>query len=222
MDQLLDLETLKKLTPEQQQQVIAGVKQQAAIANAQNLITDLSEKCTQKCISHPGSSLSNSDKQCLQRCMDRFMDSWNLVSQTLQKRLQEELTSAGSILPSVPGDVPSISYTRVSRVPWTTVKRTLRKTSETRKCPPPPWQCKPSRRFGYSAENCRTWMAFSCPLTVLYGHRTIRLPFVPAAEVLSTREKFDKYDDLKIAVDEFLASHCREFWATGINGLRAR
>lgn len=39
MDQLLDLETLKKLTPEQQEQVIAGVKQQAAIANAQNLIT---------------------------------------------------------------------------------------------------------------------------------------------------------------------------------------
>ncbi|CAJ0592635.1 unnamed protein product [Cylicocyclus nassatus] len=96
MDQLLDLETLKKLTPEQQQQVIAGVKQQAAIANAQNLITDLSEKCTQKCISHPGTSLSNSDKQCLQRCMDRFMDSWNLVSQTLQKRLQEELASSGA------------------------------------------------------------------------------------------------------------------------------
>ena len=39
MDQLLDMETLKKLTPEQQNQVIAGVKQQAAIANAQNLIT---------------------------------------------------------------------------------------------------------------------------------------------------------------------------------------
>ncbi|VDM65291.1 unnamed protein product [Strongylus vulgaris] len=96
MDQLLDLETLKKLTPEQQQQVIAGVKQQAAIANAQNLITDLSEKCTQKCISSPGTSLSNSDKQCLQRCMDRFMDSWNLVSQTLQKRLQEELASSGA------------------------------------------------------------------------------------------------------------------------------
>lgn len=39
MDQLLDLETLKKLTPEQQNQVIAGVKQQAAIMNAQSLIT---------------------------------------------------------------------------------------------------------------------------------------------------------------------------------------
>ncbi|KJH53228.1 Tim10/DDP family zinc finger [Dictyocaulus viviparus] len=97
MDQLLDIEALKKLTPEQQQQVIAGVKQQAALANAQNLITDLSEKCTQKCISSPGSSLSKSDRQCLQRCMDRFMDSWNLVSQTLQRRLQEELASTGTL-----------------------------------------------------------------------------------------------------------------------------
>ncbi|VDK64313.1 unnamed protein product [Anisakis simplex] len=108
MDQLLDMETLQKLTPEQQSQVIAGVKQQAAIMNAQSLITDLSEKCTLKCIRTPGSTLSNGEKQCLQRyywslfscvfqnvcrCMDRFMDSWNLVSQTLQKRLQDELTA---------------------------------------------------------------------------------------------------------------------------------
>ena len=35
----MDVETLKKLTPEQQNQLIAGVKQQAAILNAQNLIT---------------------------------------------------------------------------------------------------------------------------------------------------------------------------------------
>lgn len=39
MEQLLDMETLKQLTPEKQQQVIQAVKQQAAIANAQNLIT---------------------------------------------------------------------------------------------------------------------------------------------------------------------------------------
>ncbi|CAB3407270.1 unnamed protein product [Caenorhabditis bovis] len=95
MDQLLDVETLKKLSPEQQEQVIAGVKQQAALSNAQNLVTDISEKCTNKCITSPGTSLSNGEKQCLQRCMDRFMESWNLVSQTLQKRLQEEMASAG-------------------------------------------------------------------------------------------------------------------------------
>lgn len=39
MEELMDIEQLKKLTPAQQEQVIAGVKQQAAIANAQNLIT---------------------------------------------------------------------------------------------------------------------------------------------------------------------------------------
>ncbi|CAJ0944462.1 unnamed protein product, partial [Mesorhabditis belari] len=98
MEQLMDIEQLKKLSPEQQEQVILGVKQQAAIANAQNLITELSEKCTQKCITAPGSSLSGGDKQCLQRCMDRFMDTWNLVSTTLQKRLQEEMQRGGGML----------------------------------------------------------------------------------------------------------------------------
>lgn len=39
MDQLLDVESLKKLTPEQKNQVISGIKQQAAIENAQQLIT---------------------------------------------------------------------------------------------------------------------------------------------------------------------------------------
>lgn len=48
MDELLDLESLKKLTPTQQEQVIAGVKQQAAITNAQNLITvtSFNQACT--------------------------------------------------------------------------------------------------------------------------------------------------------------------------------
>ncbi|CAI5438760.1 unnamed protein product [Caenorhabditis angaria] len=107
MDQLLDVETLKKLSPEQQEQVIAGVKQQAALANAQNLVTDISEKCTNKCITSPGNALSSNEKQCLQRCMDRFMESWNLVSQTLQKRLQEEMNTAG--MSQFGGSGPSFS-----------------------------------------------------------------------------------------------------------------
>ncbi|VDK79125.1 unnamed protein product [Onchocerca ochengi] len=94
MEHVLDLESLKKLTPEQQKTLISGVKQQAAILNAQNMITDLSERCLTKCITNPGSSLSNTEKQCLQRCMDRFMDTYNMVSQTLQKRVQEEIASS--------------------------------------------------------------------------------------------------------------------------------
>jgi import inner membrane translocase subunit TIM13 len=81
MDQLLDMEALNKLTPEQQEKVLQGVRQQAAIMHAQTLITDLSDKCISKCIPTPGSTLSGSEKQCLQRCMNLYVDSWNLVSQ---------------------------------------------------------------------------------------------------------------------------------------------
>ncbi|VDN56504.1 unnamed protein product [Dracunculus medinensis] len=92
MDEQVDLEALKKLTPEQQNQLISGLKQQVAVLNAQAIIGELSQKCTQKCIVSPGGSLTNSEKQCLQRCMDRFMDTWNLVSVALQKRLQDEFS----------------------------------------------------------------------------------------------------------------------------------
>ena len=47
-------------------------------------LQELSEKCSVKCVSSPGSSLSSGEKQCLQRCLDRFMESWNLISTTLQ------------------------------------------------------------------------------------------------------------------------------------------
>ncbi|CAD5212174.1 unnamed protein product [Bursaphelenchus xylophilus] len=112
MDQLLDMEQLNKLTPEQQEKVIQGVRQQAAIVHAQSLISDLSDKCIAKCIPAPGTSLSGSEKQCLQRCMDRFVESWNLVSQTLQKRLQAELAAnhgQSSFGSSSYGEGPSFS-----------------------------------------------------------------------------------------------------------------
>lgn len=38
MDQLLDVETIKKLTPDQQTKVLTSIKQEAAIASAQGII----------------------------------------------------------------------------------------------------------------------------------------------------------------------------------------
>uniref|UniRef100_A0A915EQM6 Mitochondrial import inner membrane translocase subunit n=1 Tax=Ditylenchus dipsaci TaxID=166011 RepID=A0A915EQM6_9BILA len=97
MDQLLDLDDkVKKMTPEQQSQMISGIRQEAALANLQNLITMLTEKCTVKCVSNPGSVLSGSEKQCLQRCMDRFIESWDLVTKTLHGRLQQEMANSSS------------------------------------------------------------------------------------------------------------------------------
>uniref|UniRef100_A0AC34QF90 Tim10-like domain-containing protein n=1 Tax=Panagrolaimus sp. JU765 TaxID=591449 RepID=A0AC34QF90_9BILA len=94
MDQLLDIETLKKLTPEQQNQVIAGVKQQAAIVNAQNLITDLSEKCTSKCITAPGASLSGRSLRKMHKQM--YYRSWSIFEWKLQDELGASSTISGS------------------------------------------------------------------------------------------------------------------------------
>lgn len=53
----------------------------------------------------PGTSLSGAEKQCLQRCMDRFIDNWNLVSITLQKRLKDESNNLRSSFNQTPSTI---------------------------------------------------------------------------------------------------------------------
>ena len=43
-----------------------------------------------KCINKPSITLDNSEQKCLAMCMDRYMEAWNLVSQTYTKRLGQE------------------------------------------------------------------------------------------------------------------------------------
>jgi import inner membrane translocase subunit TIM13 len=78
------------LTGAQKDELMDQVKQQIAVANAQELLTKMTEKCFKKCINKPGSSLDNSEQKCIAMCMDRYMDSWNLVSRTYTSRLQKE------------------------------------------------------------------------------------------------------------------------------------
>ncbi|CAG9134721.1 unnamed protein product [Plutella xylostella] len=74
----------------QKEELMDQVKQQIAIANAQELLTKMSEKCFKKCINKPGTSLDSSEQKCIAMCMDRYMDSWNLVSRTYSSRIQRE------------------------------------------------------------------------------------------------------------------------------------
>lgn len=74
----------------QREQLMGQVKQQIALANAQELLQKMSEKCYKKCISKPGTTLDNSEQKCIAMCMDRYMDTWNLVSKTYTQRLQRE------------------------------------------------------------------------------------------------------------------------------------
>lgn len=78
------------LSGTQKEELMDQVKQQIAIANAQELLTKMSEKCFKKCISKPGTALDNSEQKCIAMCMDRYMDAWNLVSRTYSSRIQRE------------------------------------------------------------------------------------------------------------------------------------
>uniref|UniRef100_A0A1A9UMP9 Mitochondrial import inner membrane translocase subunit n=1 Tax=Glossina austeni TaxID=7395 RepID=A0A1A9UMP9_GLOAU len=77
-------------TTSEKEEIIEEVKQQLAAANAQELLTKMTEKCFCKCITRPGAQLNSSEQKCISMCMDRFIDSWNLVSRAYGTRIQRE------------------------------------------------------------------------------------------------------------------------------------
>ncbi|XP_074834506.1 mitochondrial import inner membrane translocase subunit Tim13 [Carettochelys insculpta] len=70
--------------------IMEQVKVQIAVANAQELLQRMTDKCFRKCIGKPGSALDNSEQKCIAMCMDRYMDAWNTVSRAYNSRLQRE------------------------------------------------------------------------------------------------------------------------------------
>ena len=70
--------------------IIEGVKQQLAVANFQELLQKMTDKCYSKCITKPGPKLDNSESKCITLCMDRYMDVWNQTSKAYSQRIQME------------------------------------------------------------------------------------------------------------------------------------
>jgi import inner membrane translocase subunit TIM13 len=50
----------------------------------------MTDKCFTKCITKPGADLSNSERACLAKCMDRYMEAWNHVMKVYATRLQRD------------------------------------------------------------------------------------------------------------------------------------
>ncbi|KAH7102780.1 Tim10/DDP family zinc finger-domain-containing protein [Auriculariales sp. MPI-PUGE-AT-0066] len=74
----------------QKEAMMAQVKQELALANAQELINKISEKCYSRCIPKPGDKIGYSEEGCLARCMDRYMEAFNVVHRTYYERLARE------------------------------------------------------------------------------------------------------------------------------------
>ncbi|KAL1920947.1 uncharacterized protein VTP21DRAFT_11582 [Calcarisporiella thermophila] len=78
------------------QAVMDQVRSELALANAQELINKMNEKCFSKCVPKPGYRLESSDQTCISKCMDRYMEAWNIVSRAYISRVQRESQSQGS------------------------------------------------------------------------------------------------------------------------------
>lgn len=74
--------------------VMNSVRQEIALANAQELMNKASDRCFLKCVTKPGTSLSSSEQTCLSRCMDRYMEAFNIVSRTYIARVSRERLEA--------------------------------------------------------------------------------------------------------------------------------
>eukprot|EP01134_Creolimax_fragrantissima_P003873 CFRG3873T1 len=77
------------------QEIMDEVRQQLAVANAQQLLQKMTDKCFNKCITKPGSDLSGSDRACLAKCMDRYLESWNVISKAYATRVQKDAEKGG-------------------------------------------------------------------------------------------------------------------------------
>ncbi|XP_066978023.1 mitochondrial import inner membrane translocase subunit Tim13 isoform X2 [Macrobrachium rosenbergii] len=60
-----------RLTSSQREELMDQVKQQIVIANTQELLTKMGEKCFSKCISKPGSSLDSSEQILVLACLTK-------------------------------------------------------------------------------------------------------------------------------------------------------
>ncbi|KAF8876739.1 Tim10/DDP family zinc finger-domain-containing protein [Infundibulicybe gibba] len=70
--------------------MMSSVRNEIALANAQELMNKASDRCFLKCVTKPGSSLSSSEQTCLSRCLERYMEAFNIVSRTYISRVGRE------------------------------------------------------------------------------------------------------------------------------------
>ncbi|CAL1715732.1 unnamed protein product [Somion occarium] len=70
--------------------IMASVRGEIALANAQELMNKTNEKCFEKCVTKPSTSLSSSEQTCLSRCLDRYMEAFNIVSKAYTARISKE------------------------------------------------------------------------------------------------------------------------------------
>uniref|UniRef100_A0A061RWW5 Mitochondrial import inner membrane translocase subunit n=1 Tax=Tetraselmis sp. GSL018 TaxID=582737 RepID=A0A061RWW5_9CHLO len=67
------------------EQIMGAIKAQLDAAMFQEFFNGVRDKCFEKCVTKPGSSLSSSEQTCLQRCCDRYQEVTAITEQAILK-----------------------------------------------------------------------------------------------------------------------------------------
>ncbi|KHJ40490.1 Tim10/DDP family zinc finger [Trichuris suis] len=89
MDDFSHTVDMNKMDAKQRDDLVTRVKQQVVLANVQELLQNISDKCLKLCIKKPGKTLDGSEQKCLSYCVDRYIETMNLVAATYRQRLQQ-------------------------------------------------------------------------------------------------------------------------------------
>lgn len=81
-----------RLDSKNRDELMSQLKMQLDLKYVTELLQKMSEKCFQKCVPKPGSSLDNSEQKCIAMCMDRYQETLEVVSKTFSSRLQREMS----------------------------------------------------------------------------------------------------------------------------------
>ncbi|KAK9830672.1 hypothetical protein WJX74_001892 [Apatococcus lobatus] len=71
-------------------QILGEVQRQVQVAQFQEFVSTVRDKCFEKCVTKPSSSLGSSEQQCLARCCDRYAEATQIVM-----RSQADIITAG-------------------------------------------------------------------------------------------------------------------------------
>ncbi|KAF8536331.1 Tim10/DDP family zinc finger protein, partial [Trichophaea hybrida] len=67
--------------------------QQQNVENARNLIHKINTSCFEKCVSKPGSDLSQVEEKCIRYCLTKYLSAWNKVSAIYIARIKSDPSS---------------------------------------------------------------------------------------------------------------------------------
>ncbi|KAF6000606.1 Timm13p [Cyanidiococcus yangmingshanensis] len=82
------MDKIDQLSASQRAELEDRVKSEMLRQAFQDLVQRVTEKCFEKCVTKPSSSLTSGEQTCLAKCVDRYIEAMGVVSKAMVERQQ--------------------------------------------------------------------------------------------------------------------------------------